>query len=232
MYHILVIEDDKNLSRGIVFALNREENLVEAVYNLRDAKRIYEKNCKDNTNFHLILLDMNLPDGDGLDYCTWIRQQSEVPIIVLTARDLETDEVIALELGADDYITKPFSLSVLKARVNALLRRNQILQNTKEEKIVCNDIILYIEQHKVFKEEAEIELSTTEFRLLKYLMENQGRVLLKEQIMGAVWDADLNFVDENTLPVNIRRLRIKIEEEPSNPQYIKTVHGMGYIWNT
>jgi DNA-binding response OmpR family regulator len=182
----------------------------------------------------LILLDLNLPDKDGLEFCSEIRKTSDIPIIMLTARDLETDEVIAFEAGADDYITKPFSLSVLKVRISAMLRRSvtgkEELHTNGLQWLTSGNIRLCKDNCKVYLEGVEIILSVTEYKLLKLFIEHKNQMLSKEQILGAIWDADANFVDENTLPVNIRRLRKKLEEDPSKPKRIKTVHGMGYRW--
>ncbi|MHB8130610.1 MAG: winged helix-turn-helix domain-containing protein, partial [Mobilitalea sp.] len=139
------------------------------------------------------------------------------------------------EVGADDYITKPFSLSVLKVRIAALLRRSLIqkedLPQQRFQWLTASNIRLCKDNRKVYRDEDEVELSATEFKLLRLFMEHKGQLLLKEQILEAIWDAEANFVEENTLPVNIRRLRKKLEEDASQPRLIKTVHGMGYIWN-
>lgn len=224
MAEILVIEDDKDLNRGICFTFEKEGYEVYSAYGLLDAASLFEKH-----RIELILLDLNLPDGDGIEFCRRIREKTDLPVIILTARDLETDEVMGLESGADDYITKPFSLAVLKARVAAVLRRkgNHELEDRFME---SNGIRLDKKKMKVMKQEEEICCSITEFKLLRMLMEHKNQVLLKNQILYQIWDQDANFVDENTLPVNVRRLRMKLEEEPSNPKWIKTVHGMGYIW--
>jgi DNA-binding response OmpR family regulator len=227
MATVLLIEDDDGLSRGICFTLEKEGYHILSACNLQMGRQLLFDNTVD-----LIILDINLPDGDGLDFCSEIRKSSNIPIIMLTARDLETDEILGFYAGADDYITKPFSISVLKVRVSACLRRS----NQKEEKtndsntFISNNISMQIDTMKVLRNDKEMELSITEFKLLKLFLEHKGQVLLKEQILEAIWDKDANFVDENTLPVNIRRLRLKLEDDPSTPQYIKTVHGMGYVW--
>ncbi len=226
---ILIIEDDEGLSRGICFTLTKENYNIVAAASLNQGRQVMRTNKPD-----LILLDVNLPDGDGFTFCKEIREEISVPIIMLTARDLETDQIIGLTVGADDYITKPFSLSVLKARIAAQLRRNHLLQEgasqIKLQWLTSANIRLCKDNCKVYKYEEEVDLSVTEYRILKLFLEHQGQILLKEQILEAVWDAEGNFVDENTLPVNIRRLRKKLEEDPSKPELIKTVHGMGYIW--
>lgn len=224
MYGILVIEDDAGLNRGICFTLEREGYQVWGADTVKQACELYREKQPD-----LIVLDLNLPDGDGLKLCCRIRKESQIPIIMLTARDMETDEIIGLESGADDYIRKPFSLAVLKVRIQTALRKHQ--GGEREKTLYCGDLTLDPQRVKVFKGTGEIGLTTQEFRLLKYFMENRERVLLKEQIMDILWDQKGNFVEENTLPVTISRLRKKIEDDPVNPFYIKTVHGMGYLFH-
>ena len=163
-----------------------------------------------------------------MNLCKEIRNSSKIPIIMLTACDLETDEVSGLLAGADDYITKPFSLSVLRARVAALLRRTE---SKSCHVIFSGKYKLDADHYKFFCESEEISVSITEFKLLSLLMENAGHVLSKEQILSLLWDNEGNFVDENILPANISRLRAKIERDPKNPETIRTVHGIGYIWN-
>lgn len=175
----------------------------------------------------IVILDLGLPDGNGVAFCRSIREKSNLPIIMLTARDLETDEVSGLMAGADDYITKPFSLSVLRACVETVFRRldqsdNHIIQSGKHR--------LDVNLCKLYRGNEEIQISATEFRLIKYLVSNAGQILSKEQILAALWDNHGNFVDENTLSVTISRLRAKTEDDPKNPKIIKTIHGMGYIW--
>ncbi len=167
-----------------------------------------------------------LPDGNGMDWCKEIRTYSKIPIIMLTACDLETDEVQGLMSGADDYITKPFSLSVLRARVETVFRR---LETNKNYTIQSSRFRLDVNLCKFYRADEEIPISATEFRLLNYFMSNAGQILTKERIL-ALWDMQGNFVDENTLSVNISRLRAKIENDPKNPKTIKTIHGMGYVW--
>ena len=230
METILVIEDDEGLNRGICFSLNKEGYQAIAAKDLSEGNLYFQTNPVD-----MILLDINLPDGDGFALCKEIRDSSNIPIIILTARDMETDEIIGFEVGADDYITKPFSLSVLKVRIAALLRRSLIhkeeLPQQRFQWLTASNIRLCKDNRKVYRDEDEVELSATEFKLLRLFMEHKGQLLLKEQILEAIWDAEANFVEENTLPVNIRRLRKKLEEDASQPRLIKTVHGMGYIWN-
>ena len=173
----------------------------------------------------LILLDCNLPDGNGFSLCSEIRKSSDVFILMLTARDTELDEVKALEMGVDDYMSKPFSIAVLKARIKKLLSRK-----SEKQWISSNGIRLDKSSCQVICKEEVLELSKIEYKLLLYFLENPGQILSKEQILERIWDKDGKFVDENTVSVNIRRLRRKIEADPQNPQWIQTVHGLGYIW--
>ena len=199
---------------------------------MKDGKNLFTRNKID-----LIVLDLSLPDGDGGDLCKKIRETSSIPIVMLTARDMETDEVSGLMSGADDYITKPFSLAVLRARVEALFRRAEksnthIVQTGKYrlDTSLCKFYRINFETENEEEEAEEITISSTEFRILNFLMANAGQVLTKDQILAALWDNQGNYVDDNTVPVNISRLRAKIEDDPKKPQTIKTIHGMGYIW--
>lgn len=225
---LLVVEDDKGLANGIVFSMQRDGHEVFHADRLKKAVRLFEEQTPD-----AVLLDLNLPDGDGMDFCRMIREKSQVPVIMLTARDLETDEVQGLLSGADDYLTKPFSLAVLKARIDTVMRRSRShslkeCQKSREE-LVCGPLCLIPGLMKVYLEGEEIDCSATEYRLLHYLMENRGQILLKEQILEHVWDHAGSFVDENTLQVAIRRLRRKLHDDGAEARYIKTVRGMGYL---
>ena len=178
----------------------------------------------------LVILDVSLPDGSGFDLCRMIRQSSRVPILFLTAADEETDIIMGLDIGGDDYITKPFKLAVFLSRVNALLRRSGNFSQPDAE-LHSHGIDVQRLQRKVFKNQTPVELTTSEYRLLCLFMENPGQVLSPEQILGRLWDCEENFLNSNTLTVYIRRLRAKIEDDPSRPQRIVTVRGMGYKWN-
>ena len=193
------------------------------MWKYRKCKKILNKESID-----LILLDVGLPDGSGFDLCSDIRTTSDVIIIFLTACDEEVDIVTGLDLGADDYVTKPFSLMILMSKIKALLRRNS--SSMLSSNIISKDIILNLEKMSLMKENNEIFLSKTEFKLIKYLMSNAQQVITKEQILSELWDINGDFIDQNTLAVNIRRLREKIEDIPSDPIYIKTVRGVGYIF--
>lgn len=223
MGNILLVEDDESLNRGISFKLRKEGYSVFTCRCIKEAKNILKKN-----NIDLVLLDVNLPDGNGFEFCEFIREKDDTLVIFLTACDQEVDIVNGYDLGADDYITKPFSLMVLISKVRAVLRRKN---NKDDEKaIYTGDIAFYTDKFKVFKDKEELILSKTEFKLLKYLISNSGQVITKEQLLNELWDLEGNFVDENTVAVNISRLRKKIEEDPSNPKYIKNIRGIGYTW--
>lgn len=218
---LLIVEDDENLCSGLAFLFESEGYQVQKANRIKKAHQIFQSQKID-----CILLDCNLPDGDGFIFCKDIRRNSEVPIIMLTARDLEIDEVKGFEIGANDYITKPFSLSVLKVRVKAVLKRNR-----NQNILYSNHIKVDKKALTVYKDDKKLELSSVEYKLLCYLIENKGQVLLKNQILDYIWDTEDDFVDANIISVNIRRLRMKIEDNPSEPCCIKTVYRMGYIWN-
>jgi len=186
------------------------------------------ENHLSETEFDLIILDVNLPDGNGFDLCKQIRQYSSIPIIFLTANDMEIDEVTGLELGGDDYLTKPFSLMILRARVSVLLRR--VKQVIKNEKITIRHFEFDFDTMKFYNNGVKIELSKTEQKLLKILVKNKGNVLKRSTLIDKVWSEGSEFVDENALSVTIKRLRNKLEDNPVKPKYIQTVYGIGYIW--
>lgn len=219
--NLLIIEDDTSLNEGLFYAFESEGFNVLKAYTKQEGLHVF-----NNKNIDFIILDCNLPDGNGFDVCKQIREKSDIPIIMLTARDSEIDEVTGLEIGLDDYITKPFSLSVLKARVKVAIRKK-----TNNKVLYSNGIKLDQKLLKVYKNEVDLELSAVEYKLINYLIENKGQILLKEQILHHIWDSEENYVDENIVSVNIRRLRMKVEDNPSNPKYIKTAYGMGYLWN-
>ena len=220
---ILVIEDDQGLRHGIAFSLTQEGYQVLQASSGKEGYRLFLQESPQG-----ILLDLNLPDMDGNDLCRKIRETSQVPILMLTARDMETDEIMGLSQGADDYMTKPFSIAVLKLRLAKLLDRN--MEKEEAHILRSGDIVLDQDLIKVWKENQEMECSVTEYRILKYFLENKNQVLTQNQILEAVWDLDGKFVNPNTLQVNIGRLRKKIEKDPSSPRYIKTIRGIGYIW--
>lgn len=217
---LLIVEDDLDLLEGLALSMGSEGYRVLTAENKREGLRIVEGEGCD-----CILLDCNLPDGSGFDFCSQVRKHYDIPILMLTARDTEMDEVQALELGMDDFMSKPFSLAVLKARIKKLLRNEKT-----ETRLSSNGILVDKNNCKVFKGDTEISCSKIEYQMLLYFMEHKNQLLSKEQILASVWDSQGRFVDDNTVSVNIKRLRMKIEDNPGEPERIKTVYGMGYIW--
>ena len=220
MANILVIEDDNALREGIALALKAQGTVIPCP-TLAAARAAMAEMAMD-----LLLLDINLPDGSGLDFCREVRRESRVPVIFLTANDTELDEVMGFESGGDDYITKPFSLAVLRARVEAALRRSRTVPDAP---VRFGDLTLNFRELRFEKAGQEVVLSRTEQRLLQLLVENRGRTLPRELLLDRVWDGG-EFVDENALSVTIRRLRGKLEDDPKHPQHIQTVYGVGYTW--
>lgn len=216
---ILIIEDDLVLANGLNLALKETKNII--VNNIKSAR-----NELENNKFNLIILDINLPDGNGIEFLKQFRKKDNTPIIILTANDIEIDIVTGLESGANDYITKPFSLAIFRARVNNQLKNNKFNTN----KIVIDNFIFDFDNLEYYVNNELIELSKIEQKLLKILIENKGITLSREILINKIWIDNLNYVDENALSVSIKRLRDKLEENPKNPKYIKTVYGIGYIW--
>lgn len=194
------------------------------------ATRTEAKSLWQGGAYDLVILDVSLPDGSGYDLCRMIRQTSQVPLIFLTAADEETEVIMGLDLGGDDYITKPFKLAVFFSRVNALLRRSAQFPQT-DRQLVSSGITVDLLQQTVTRNGSPVDLTATEYKLLCFLMENPGQVLSADQILGRLWDCEERYIDSSTLTVYIRRLRTKIEEDPAHPQKILTVRGMGYKWS-
>lgn len=222
MIKIAIIEDDKGLNNGIVLALKNQGYQFVQYYSLAEAKKDKVDNSAD-----LIILDINLPDGNGFDYLKEVRKNSNVPVIILTANDLETDEVMGLELGANDYVTKPFSLMVLRARIEKVLKQDKAQTKDRYE---TDDFKFDFEKMYFKKAGKEIELSKTEQKLLRMLVENRGITLSREKLVDCIWTDGAEYVDENALSVAVKRLRDKIEKTPSKPKYIQTIYGIGYVW--
>lgn len=211
--NILIVEDDKSLNNGIALSFSSDK-IIQAC-SISEARKVF------NAAVELIILDVNLPDGSGLDFCREIRTISKVPIIMLTANDMETDVVAGLESGADDYVTKPFSLAVLRARVNAVLRRNEPVDNIFKD----GSFDFNFETMTFLNNGMAIELSKTEQKLLKLFVNNRGRTLSRDMLIDRIWTNGAEFVEGNALSVAVRRLREKLTDAP-----IKTVYGIGYIW--
>lgn len=224
MASLLLVEDDATLALGIVYSLEKEGYQVDKVNRVVDAKAIMDKK-----EFDLIILDIGLPDGNGFELCQYIRQDKSTPVIFLSAEDEEVNIVMALDMGGDDYITKPFRINELLSRIKAVLRRyNKSLtgQNLQSGQIKINLLA-----NKVIVRDEEINLTPSEYKLLLILMQNYKIVLSRSQILEKLWDSEGDFVDDNSLSVYIRRLREKIEADSSKPKYIKTLRGLGYMWD-
>lgn len=220
--YILILEDDEDLSEGICLSLQSPELTFVRCKTVAQAKQLLKERKYD-----LLILDINLPDGSGLDFCREIRKTSRVPIALLTAKDMELDIVSGLESGADDYITKPFSLMVLRARIRALLRRN-VPEQRSEYRKGCFQFLF--DRMEFYKNGQAVDLSKTERRILHLLVFHEGQIITRERLMDWVWPDGAEYVEDNALSVGIRRLRDKLEDTPSRPEYIRTVYGKGYVW--
>lgn len=217
----MVVEDDRALNEGIVFALRREGYLTNSAYSLREARE------KLGERMHLVLLDINLPDGDGREFLGSVLAGQPAPVLLLTARDTEEDMLQGFRAGCDDYITKPFSMPVLLMKIAAVLKRSEGVSR----QIYTNGELLYDFENKTLTRRGEaVELTALECRLMELFLHNRGIVLTRERILDRIWDADERFVESRTLNVTIRRLRMKVEENPEEPIYIRTVFGLGYKW--
>ena len=220
--NILIIEDDQKLNEGIRLSLKNDSYSFCQCRTLKEARKIFGEQ-----RVSLILLDVNLPDGNGIDFVKEIRLKSQTPIILITVNNMELDIVTGLEAGANDYITKPFSLMVLRARVEVQLRTKEA---ARKSQMVINSFEFDFEKMKFLKKGKPVELSKTEQKLLKILCENQGATMKREYLIDTIWQGDTEYVDEHALTVTVKRLRDKLEEDSKNPEYIKTVYGIGYTW--
>lgn len=225
MKRIFFVEDDLSLINGLSFAIKKQGYEIDVARTGLEAEKLWM-----NGKYDLVILDVTLPDGSGYDICKKIRKVSKVPIMFLTAADEETDIIMGLDIGGDDYITKPFKLAVFLSRVNALLRRSENF-NQMETELSSNGITIQRLKGEVYKNGKQIDLTASEYKLLCLFMENPNLILSPEQILSRLWDCDEKYIDTNTLTVYIRRLRKKIEDDPANPHKIVTVRGMGYKWN-
>lgn len=224
MTHILIVEDEISFSEALAFLLEKEGFQITVAENGREALEKFDEKGAD-----LILLDLMIPEVSGTEVCRIIRTKSQVPIIMLTAKDAEIDKVVGLELGADDYVTKPYSSRELLARIKAILRRNTSGGDlpTENGSLSVGPIKMDIDKHQVTIDTEVIPLPLKEFELLEFLLRNSGRVLTRNQLIDRVWGSDY-FGDTKTLDVHIKRLRAKIEEDPANPKIIHTIRGLGY----
>ncbi|MGM0214511.1 response regulator transcription factor [Enterococcus sp. AZ109] len=220
MKNILILEDDRPLNDGIKLALENADYRFFQCYKIKEAKEVLREVSLD-----LILLDLNLPDGHGLDFLKEIRSVSNTPIIIITANNMESDTIIGLEAGANDYITKPFSLMILRARAAVQLR-----QNPKSNTFCIDNMQFDFDKMRFMVAGTPIELSKTEQRLLHLLLNNRGATLKRSDLIDKIWSGNTEYVETHALTVAIKRLRGKIEPDPSRPIYIKTIYGLGYSW--
>ena len=223
MTEILLVEDEESVNRGIEFTLTKEGYQMETAGTIRQAEEILKR-----INPKMVICDINLPDGSGLDLIREIRKSSMAHIICLTAMDTEMDQVIGYEAGADDYVTKPFSLSVLVLKVNAFFRRRK-----KDTPLLIESggMIVNLAEMTARKDGREISFTKNEWKMLKLFLEHPRQILSKNQILEWLFDSEGEFVDENTVAVNISKLREKIETDSSHPEYIRNVRGLGYLWD-
>jgi DNA-binding response OmpR family regulator len=230
---ILLVEDDKTIALGLDYSLGQEGFFVTVCYDVASALSVLDE------NFSLIILDLSLPDGSGYDVCKAVKSTSDVPVIFLTACDDEVNVVMGLDMGADDYITKPFRIRELVSRIKTVLRRYRknmdVGSNGKADsarlgrtEVSLGNVLINTAQAKVYKRNIEIMLTALEYRLLLTLLNNEGQVLSRSQLLEGIWDIAGDFVNDNTLSVYIKRLREKIEDDPQYPQLIHTVRGLGY----
>ena len=222
MTKILVVEDEASFSEALSYVLTKEGFEVVVADTGDGAITAFDKGGAD-----LVLLDLMLPGLSGTEVCMQLRSRSAVPIIMLTAKDTEVDKVVGLELGADDYVTKPYSKAELIARIRAVLRRQGDVSNPQEGVITAGPVRIDVERHQVNINNELISLPLKEFELLEFLVRNSGRVLTRAQLIDRVWGSDY-FGDTKTLDVHVKRLRAKIESDPANPVYIQTIRGLGY----
>ena len=225
MSKILLLEDDLSLVNGLTFAFQKQGYELDVAQTIVGANTLWA-----DGKYDLLILDVSLPDGTGFEFCKKVRQVSKVPIIFLTASDEEMNIIMGLDIGGDDYITKPFKLGVLVSRINALLRRTKDFGSVGTE-LQSNGIKVLLLQGQAFKNGELLDLTAAEYKLLCLFMKNPNMVLTKEQILDKLWDCEGNYIDSSTLTVYMRRLRMKIEDNPSEPQMLLTVRRMGYKWN-
>ncbi len=226
MKRLFLLEDDLSLINGLAFAVQKQGYDIVVARTTLEADTLWE-----DGKYDLVILDVSLPDGSGFDFCKKIRQASKVPIMFLTAADEETDIIMGLDIGGDDYITKPFKLAVFLSRINALLRRSENF-NTAVTELNSNGVNIRLLKGEVYKNGKLIDLTTSEYKLLCLFMENPDQILSSEQILGRLWDCNESYIENNSLTVYIRRLRTKIEDNPGEPKRIINVRSMGYKWNT
>lgn len=225
MNRILLLEDDLSLITGLSFAFKKQGFESDVARTLKEADALWA-----DGKYDLLILDVSLPDGSGFAFCKKVRQISRVPVIFLTASDEEMNIVTGLDIGGDDYITKPFKLGVLESRINALLRRAKNF-SAADTDLQSNGIRVLLLQGQAFKNGKLLDLTAAEYKLLCLFMQNPNMVLTKDQILDKLWDCEGNYIDSSTLTVYMRRLRLKVEDNPGEPKMLLTVRRMGYKWN-
>lgn len=219
---IFLLEDDEAIGIGLTYSLENEGYMVTLAKSVKEAEKII-----DEKEFSLYILDLTLPDGSGYDVCKRIKAKGDLPVIFLTAYDDEVNVIMGFELGADDYISKPFRVKELMLRIKSVMRRYS--NETSDGIIKINNLKINTNEAKVYKNNEEIILTAMEYRLLLILLSNRGKVLSRTALLENIWDVAGDFVEDNTLTVYIKRLRDKIEEDPAKPEFIKTVRGLGYV---
>ena len=229
MNKALVVDDEKLIVKGIKFSLEQDDYEVDVAYDGKEALKMAKEK-----EYDIVLLDVMLPEMDGMEVCQAIREFSEMPIIMLTAKGTDMDKILGLEYGADDYITKPFNILEVKARIKAIIRRNSKKSKSvdKNERIIeISDLKLDLDSRRVFEKDKEINLAAKEFDILELLTQNPDKVYSREQLLSIVWGNKLHEAgDVRTVDVHVRRLREKIEPNPSEPKYIHTKWGVGYYF--
>ncbi|MBH5317706.1 response regulator transcription factor [Paenibacillus sp. GSMTC-2017] len=221
---ILLVEDDKTIGSGLEYSLQQDQFTTVICYDVASAKKVL---ADELDQFALCLFDLSLPDGSGYELCKLVKDRSDIPVIFLTAIDEEVNVVMGLDMGADDYITKPFRIRELLSRIKSVLRRYQKQPQTKAI-IEVENVRINTLEGKVYKQDDEILLTALEYRLLLIFANHIGQVLSRNQLLERIWDVAGDFVNDNTLTVYIKRLREKLEDNPQNPKIIKTVRGLGY----
>lgn len=219
---IFLLEDDDAIGIGLIYSLKNEGYGVTLAKTVSEGMKMISEN-----DFSLYILDLTLPDGNGYDVCKKIKEKGDLPVIFLTAYDDEVNVVMGFDLGADDYITKPFRVKELLVRIKSVLRRYR--KDSADGIVRIRNLTIHTNEAKVYKGDKEILLTAMEYRLLLILLNNRGNVLSRNQLLENIWDVAGDFVEDNTLTVYIKRLRDKIEEDPANPEFIKTVRGLGYM---
>lgn len=219
---IFLLEDDEAIGIGLTYSLENEGYNVTLAKSVKEAEKII-----DEKEFSLYILDLTLPDGSGYDVCKRIKAKGDLPVIFLTAYDDEVNVIMGFELGADDYISKPFRVKELMLRIKSVMRRYS--NETSDGIIKINNLKINTNEAKVYKNNEEIILTAMEYRVLLILLSNRGKVLSRTALLENIWDVAGDFVEDNTLTVYIKRLRDKIEEDPAKPEFIKTVRGLGYV---